>query len=158
MRVQQSRTDVLPFTWEIPAAIACTWLFLALLALPVGQGAAMWLHGDGFAWPQGELVESILALLRGDPSATKSAAGDGPSAVLVYALIALAEVLVAVIAGFALVVWWRSTGPGTQHGLATRHQVAGVLGLGQLRRRRRVIRPDLHHPRHPGGKEREDVR
>jgi hypothetical protein len=140
MRVQQSRTDVLPLTWEIPAAIACTWLFLALLALPAGQGIAAWLHGDGFAWPHGHVVETVEGLLRGDPA---SSAGAVPG-VLVYAMIAVAELLLAVVAGWVMVLWWRTAGPGTQYGLATRHQITGVLGLSNLRRRRRVIRPDLH--------------
>ena len=51
MRVQQSRTYVLPLTWEIPATIAASWLFLSLLMLPLGEAAATWLTGQGFTWP-----------------------------------------------------------------------------------------------------------
>ena len=61
MRVQQSRTHVLPLTWEIPATIAASWLFLSLMVLPVGQGAASWLEGEGFSWPEGRVVETTLA-------------------------------------------------------------------------------------------------
>jgi len=34
------------------------------------------------------------------------------------------------LACLALVIWWRVYGPGAQHGLASRHQVADVLGRG----------------------------
>ena len=47
MRVQQSRTHVLPLTWEIPATIAASWLFLSLMVLPVGEATAAWLTGRG---------------------------------------------------------------------------------------------------------------
>lgn len=68
MRVQQSRTDVVPTTWEVPVAIASCWVLLALLALPAGQGAACWVTGHGFAWPDEHIPESILGLLTGQTS------------------------------------------------------------------------------------------
>jgi hypothetical protein len=134
MRVQQSRTHVLPLTWEIPATIATSWLFLSLMVLPVGQGVASWLEGEGFSWPEGRVVETTLQLLRGRPD------GDLAPA---YGLIALLEVGVGAVAVLALGLWWRTYGPGTQHGLANRHEIAAALGRGNLRRRGRVIRPDL---------------
>jgi hypothetical protein len=134
MRVQQSRTHVLPLTWEIPATIAASWTFLSLMVLPVGQGAASWLEGEGFSWPEGRVVETTLQLLRGH--------SDGDLA-LVYGVIALLEVGVGAVAVLALGLWWRTYGPGTQHGLADRREVAAALGRGNLRRRRPVIRPDL---------------
>ena len=134
MRVQQSRTHVLPLTWEIPATIATSWLFLSLMVLPVGQGAASWLEGEGFSWPAGRVVEATLQLLRGQPE------GDLP---LVYGMVALLEVGVGAAAVVALSVWWRTYGPGTQHGFAHRHEVAEALGPGNLWRRGPVIRPDL---------------
>jgi len=135
MRVQQSRTEVLPLTWEIPATIAASWLFLALSALPVAHAASSWIRGEGFAWPDHRVVETTLDVLRGRP--------DG-NAVVVYALVAFLEVGVAVLGVLALALWWRAYGPGAQHGLATRHQVAMVLGPRNLRRRSPVIRPDLN--------------
>ena len=134
MRVQQSRTQVLPLTWEIPATIAASWLFLSLLGLPVGEAAAAWLTGRGFAWPESGLMEATVAVLRGDPAGEPA---------LVYALIALLEVGVALIGLLASGLWWRSYGPGAQHGLATRSDVAVALGSTNLRRRKSVIRPDL---------------
>ena len=134
MRVQQSRTHVLPLTWEIPATIATSWLFLSLMVLPVGQGAASWLEGEGFSWPQGRVVETTLQLLRGQ--------SDGDHALL-YGMVALLEVGVGAVAVLVLGLWWRTYGPGTQHGLANRHEVTVALGPGNLWRRRPVIRPDL---------------
>ena len=134
MRVQQSRTHVLPLTWEIPATIAAGWIFLSLMVLPVGRGVASWLEGEGFSWPESRVVETTLQLLGGQ--------SDGDLA-LVYGMIALLEVGVGAVAVLALGLWWRTYGPGTQHGLADRHEVAVALGPGNLRRRRPVIRPDL---------------
>jgi hypothetical protein len=134
MRVQQSRTDVLPLTWEIPAAIAASWLLLALLALPTGQAAAAWVLGKGFAWPSSRLVEVTLEVARGRPEVDP---------LLVYALIAVLEVVVAAAAALGLSLWWRNYGPGTQYGLASRHQIAAALGPGNLRGRMQIIRPDL---------------
>ena len=65
MRVQRSRTDVLPLTWEIPTALVGCWCLLAMLALPAGQGLACALTGQGFVWPHGGLVESVLGLAGG---------------------------------------------------------------------------------------------
>ena len=135
MRVQQSRTHVLPLTWEMPAAIAAGWLFLSLLVLPVGEATAAWLTGQGFTWPESGLMAATIAVLQREP------AGEP---VLVYALIGFLELGVALIGLFALSLWWRSYGPGAQHGLATRGDVAVALGSTNLRRRRSVIRPDLY--------------
>ena len=135
MRVQQSRTQLLPLTWEIPATIAASWLFLSLLVLPLGEATAAWLTGRGFAWPESGLMEAMFAVLQGQPAGELA---------LVYSLIALLEVGVALIGLLALSLWWRSYGPGAQHGLATRGDVAVALGSANLRRRRSMIRPDLY--------------
>ncbi len=141
MRVQQSRTEVLPLTWEIPATIAACWLFLGLASLPAGQGAASWVSGRGFAWPDGQVVDSVLGILAGRPSV---GIPHPPTTGLVYAAIVLAELLLGILASLALALWWRGYGPGAQHGLASRRQVAAVLGPANLGRRSAVIRPDLN--------------
>lgn len=145
MRVQQSRTDVLPTTWEVPAAIASCWLLLAMLALPVGQGAALWASGYGFAWPDGKVAESILGLLTGHTSVglPHPAGGSSPPVSVVYTAISMVELLLCGGMAWLLAWWWRAFGPGAQHGLASRRQVAVVLGSGNLRKRWTVIRPDL---------------
>jgi hypothetical protein len=134
MRVQQSRTDVLPLTWEIPASIAASWLFLALLALPAGQAAAAWVVGDGPAWPSHRLVEATLDVARGHPDTNP---------LVTYSILAVLEMAVALAAILALWWWWRMHGPGAQYGLATSHDVAAALGPNNLDRRLPIIRPDL---------------
>ena len=141
MRVQHQRTDVLPLTWEIPVTIALGWLVLAVLALPVGQSLAYAISGRTPAWPTGELASSVAGLVAGRP-------GDGlserpPGDALVYAAIVAAEVAVMAIALWVTTWWWRTTGPGAQFGLASKHETRKVLGKRSLNRRRMTIRPDL---------------
>ena len=140
MRVQQSRHDVLPLTWEIPAAISACWLVLAALEVPAALAAASWVSGRGFAWPDRPLPEVLAAVLHGEAGVGKSPQALG------YLLVVTGQVLVAAIAVAALMVWARMCGPGAQLGLAGRREVAAVLGTGNLRRRRSVIRPDLQPP------------
>lgn len=145
MRVQNQRTDELPLTWELPAGLALTWILGAVLSLPVGQGIAYLLVGQCFVWPGQELAASFVGLLSGRPGQGLPATitGPAPSPALVYACAALMELAVGFVAAWGLAWWWRSVGPGAQHGLASRYEVEAVLGRRALRRRRRTIRPDL---------------
>lgn len=156
MRVQQSRTDVLPLTWEIPTAIVAGWALLAALALPAAQGAATWLTGDSFAWPNGHLLESLWGLLHGETgrglTAIESAAL--PPAAWIYTAVMVAELLISAVAIWALTAWSRILGPRAQHGMARRHQLRAVLGVGHLRRRRTIIRPDLYGVPHDSAADR----
>lgn len=145
MRVQHQRTDVLPLTWEIPVTIGLGWLVLAVLALPGGQGLAYAVTGRDLVWPSGELAASLAGLLSGQPGVGVS--GGPPDDAVVYAVIGVAEVVVAAVAAWVSVWWWRTTGPGAQYGLASRHEIRAVLGEGPLLRRRGTIRPDLRPTR-----------
>lgn len=153
MRIQNRRTDVLPLTWELPAGVTLTWVLAAVLALPVGQGLAYQLHGRFFAWPGPALGQSVLGLLSGEPGRglPGELARDIPPVPLVYAGVAVAELVVAAVAMWALAWWWRTAGPAAQFGLARRQEVEKVLGRRALRRRRATLRPDLHagSPRRP---------
>ena len=150
-RVQHQRSDVLPLTWEPPAAIAMAWVVGAAAVLPLGQGLAFVFTGRPFTWPTGRLPESVLGLLQGrtgvglPPSATPV-----PSTIYVVACLAVLEVLLALAIGWLASQWWCALGPGAQKGLALRHEVRDVLGPGHLRKRRRIIRPDLHARRSAG--------
>ena len=66
-----------------------------------------------------------------------------PPTVLVYAAAVVVELGLASAAVIGLSWWWRTVGPLAQFGMATRQEVAAVLGRRQLMRRRRTIRPDL---------------
>ena len=145
MRVQARRTDAFPTTWEIPVGIAVTWLLGAFLAFPLGQGIALVVVGQGFAWPGPELGTSIVGLLNGEPGRglSRELHTALPPASLVYVAVLLVELGLAGVAILGLSWWWRTVGPYAQFGMAARQEVAAVLGSGQLMRRRRIIRPDL---------------
>jgi type IV secretion system protein VirD4 len=136
----------MPLTWEVPAALALSWMLLAVMAMPVGQALASLLSGHGFAWPDHDLLGGTWLLLRGRPGEGLTHAEQlaMPGDAAVYSVIAVAELLVAGCAFFALRMWWRHGGPGTQWGLASRHDIEPVLGRRNLRRRRHLIRPDLY--------------
>lgn len=149
MRVQRSRTDALPLTWEIPVAAAASWVLVAILALPLGQGLAFVAVGEPFAWPRGRLVESLIGLFAGVPGEGLSAArGDAlPPTAVVYLVVLLLELVLGVVTVWGLAVWWGTIGPGAQFGIARKGDVDRVLGAGNLRRRRLTIRPDLFSSR-----------
>lgn len=145
VRVQSRRTDAFPATWEIPVGIALIWLLGGFLALPAGQGVAFALIGDGFVWPDADLGDSLLGLLAGDPGRGLPPAFGRtvPPTVVVYACVLAVEIALAACALIGLFWWWGTVGPYAQFGMASRHEVAAVLGRGPLMRRRRTIRPDL---------------
>ena len=149
MRVQRPRSDVLPLTWEIPAAVVAAWSLLALLLLPAAQGLAAALSGHNFGWPRGALIDSILGLVAGQPGRglPPGQVAELPPMATVYTVIALAEVALTAVSVYGLTWWWRTVGPGAQHGLATTAEVRRILGPANLRQRRFTIRPDLHRPR-----------
>jgi hypothetical protein len=140
MRVQHSRTDVLPLTWEIPTTIGLVWVVLAVAGLPAGQALAYGLSGLGARWPE-HLPEALGGLLAGRPGI--GVPGGTPALVVVYGAIVLVELIVTGLGVWATSWWWRSTGPGAQYGLASPHEVRAVLGERELNRRRGTIRPDL---------------
>ena len=125
--------------------LVSTWALLGLLAIPTGQSTSGLLFGDGFIWPRGALVESLLGLLGGVPGRglTPVQASTLPSRPAVYLTIAVVEVVLGAVAVWGLAYWWRSIGPGAQFGLASRHDVERVLGRADLCRRGLTIRPDL---------------
>jgi type IV secretion system protein VirD4 len=145
MRRPGWRTDVAPIGWELPAAGGLCWLAVAALLLPTGQGAASWLFGGGFVWPHGSLLHSIGGLLGGHPGRGVAVASitDLPPSALIYLLIAVLELAAVAAAVWLGVLWWRLLGPGALQGMASRSEVERVLGVSNLRRRRKVIRPDL---------------
>ena len=133
--------------WEIPVAGGASWLVLALMIFPAGQGVAGWLFAGGFVWPRGStsLVRSVAGLMAGHPGqglAGKDVAhvASTPS---IYVLIVIGELLLIAVTGWLVMVWWRCLGPGALRGMADRAEVERVLGVSNLRTKRSVIRPDL---------------
>ena len=153
MSAGRPRPDVGPASWEVPAAVVVVWLAVGALLLPAARAAAALLTGGGWVWPTGSsaLVTSVGGLLTGDLAAgldhTQSAALPGTGAV--YGAIAGAFVLFLASSGAAAWAARRFLDGGA--GMATRDQVAEVLGVARLRQVAPIIRPDL-----PGGRRRRD--
>jgi len=127
MRVQRSRVDVLPLTWEVPTAIALVGAVAAAAGVPVGLGIAA--LGRGEAWSLPGLRET-WAMLPGLDTLDLVAIG-------------FVELGVGVVLALAMAWWWMSAGPGATYGVAHRYEVARVLGRGNLRKVAKTIRPDL---------------
>jgi hypothetical protein len=72
-----------------------------------------------------------------------TSAGDLASSAWIYTLITLVELVALAVTVWLGVLWWRQMGPGALQGMATRGEVERVLGVSNLRKRRKVIRPDL---------------
>ncbi len=143
---RRSRADVPPVTWELPAAAGASWLALAALLLPAGRGVAGYLGGNGFAWPHGspQLIASIGGLLTGHVH--RGLAWQQPLAtpLTIYSIIAAGEILLVALTAWFVALWWRNLGQGARAGIASRTETEAVLGRPNLRRRRALIRPDLH--------------
>lgn len=127
MRVQRSRIDVLPLTWEVPTAIGLVGILAGLAGVPVGVALAGVARGGEWAAPEFSVTW----------------VGPTPHDALSYACIGVIELVVALGTTLALVMWWKTAGPGATYGAAHRHEVTRVLGVSNLRRRAHTIRPDL---------------
>lgn len=152
-RVGTGRVDVPPSTWEIPAAAALTWLLAAALLLPAGRGAAAWAFAGGWVWPAGTdaLLSSIGGLATGHHTAglDSTTTGAVPSPAQIYGAIAVGELLLIAATVVAVRMWWTTVGPGSVRGMATRAEAEAVLGVGQLRKVRSLLRPDLYRGSRP---------
>ena len=138
-------------TWEIPAAGMASWLLLAALLLPTGRGLASVLTGHGLVWPRGHaaILASVGGLLTGHIDRGLHPAGRVvlPPTAVVYLAIVFVEILLTGLTFWSFMLWWHSFGPGTRDGMASKAEVRSVLGVENLRRRRALIRPDLHPSR-----------
>jgi type IV secretion system protein VirD4 len=145
----RSHPDVGPASWEIPTATVLVWLTGAALVLPAGRAAAALLTGRGWPWPEGSthLAAAIGGLLTGDPAAGLDAAQVAalPSSAAVYAVTAALGALF--LAGSGGAAWAGHRWAGGRPGMASRGQVAEVLGRARLRRVAPVVRPDLRPTR-----------
>ncbi len=141
----RSHADVGPASWEIPAAVALTWLVAAALTLPAARALAAALTGAGWVWPASStaLVASVGGLFTGDATAglTGEQAAATPASGAVYtAVVATVAVLLAASGGAARV---GRRLLGAPPGMATRGQAEQVLGRTRLRSVAPVVRPDL---------------
>jgi len=143
--IGRRRPDPLPWGWEIPAAGGLAWLCLAAGALLVAQAAASWVSGHGWLWPDSaRLFPALGGLITGDVGAGIEAPDGLPSPVLVVVLVVVVQVALIAVTGWAGWWFWSSMGPGRRHGMASRAEAETILGVGRLRRVRKLVRPDLY--------------
>lgn len=138
--------DPSPLTWEPAAMLATLWLLFAALSLPAGQGLSFLLTGDGFRWPEGHVVESIAGLAQGHPGAGLHPRGvSTPPAPLVHACVAILWLALTCSLGLLALAMRHAVGAPSQSGLAGRREITAILGRAALRRRTRIVRPDIAH-------------
>jgi len=143
--IARRRPDPLPWGWEVPAGAGFAWLSLAAATLLVAQGAAGFLTGRGWLWPDSpRLFPALGGLLTGRVGVGVEAAAGVPSPSLVYALAGVLELLLLAASIWAVARFWTTVGTGRRHGMATRAEAKAILGAGRLRRVRGLIRPDLY--------------
>jgi hypothetical protein len=127
-------------------------LVLIMGAALVGLGAASVLFGGGWVWPPAgsSLNHTVGGMLTGHPGRglPPHLAARVPSPGVVYAVVAVAELLLlamGILVPRRLASYLR---PGdARAGMASRAEAAAALGVGQLRRARVIIRPDLYGTR-----------
>ena len=139
------RTNPYPYTWELPVTGILALLLFLLLGLQAGRSVANLIAGHGWAFVAREVLFSSLGgLLDGDAAAGLDGIADPASAGLMWACIAVLEVLV--LAACAWVGKWALDrwGPGRLQGMATTAQAEALLGRTRLRKHAQVIRPDLY--------------
>ncbi len=143
---RERRHNPYPYTWEIPLGIACAVLLVLVLGAHTGRALANLTAGAGITFPPAaDLFTSTVDLARGDATAglTQASASVATPGVL-YAWMAVTELVVLVCAVVVGVWVYRRWGPGRVRGMATKTQAEQLLGLSRLRKVRRVVRPDLY--------------
>jgi type IV secretion system protein VirD4 len=143
--IGRRRPDPTPWGWEVPTAGLLAWLSVAAATLLAAQGAAAWLTGHGWLWPDSShLFPAFGGLLTGHVGADVDALDGLPSAVLVVVVAVILELVLLGLSVWAARWFWTTAGPGRRLGMATRADAETALGAGRLRRVRKLIRPDLY--------------
>ncbi len=141
------RRDPTPMTqgWEIAVVGIGLSLILIVLAALAGIGVAAALFGGGWVWPHGTdtISHTLGGLLTGHlgcglaPVDADRLAGSAATWLCVV-VCELAVIVGGIAAGMAI------AGRMRNDGMATRRDAELVLGLGELRGARAIIRPDLY--------------
>lgn len=143
------RANPYPFTWEIPAAVAVTFLLVLSGVVHVARTVANVIAGAGWAWtPRTELFTAMPGLLAGDANAGLSVAhGDPASATLLWVVMSIGCILAVLVAGVGLRRALGRWGPHRMRGMASPREAERLLGVSRLRKHAPVMRPDLYRPR-----------
>lgn len=151
--VQRERVqDQYPWTWEIPLAVVCGVLFVAVAVCQAGRSLANWFAGAGWRWPSSDkLVTSIPGVLAGDAAAGLPGVRPAAEAQALWAWLTVVFLLTVGALIVAGVEAWRRWGSARMRGMATITEAHELLGRDRLWRVRHVVRPDLHpaHQRAP---------
>lgn len=141
---RERRHNPYPWTWEIPAGVACAVVLVLAIGVHLGNGLAHLTSGQGWTWPaQSQLFASIPTILNSAPAT---------SPVGVHAWVMAVELLLVGGLSWATVAASQRWGPSRLKGVATRDQAEQVLGVTRLRKIAQIVRPDLYPARRtPGG-------
>lgn len=147
MRQHEHRRTPYPLTWEPPLAGVLVVTLAIALGIHVGRALALLAAGQGWHWPEpAALFRSLPAILAGDAAAGLTHPVSTPAGLGWW----IAATEVGILTGLTVLAGWllRRWGPHRLRGVATATECATLLGRGRLWRNRRIIRPDLHPPRH----------
>jgi len=117
-----------------------------VLGVQLGRGAAYLVCGAGWVFPdRSALFTGLPGILTGDPAAgLDRAPGTAPAGSVLWSSVAVAELAVVFAVAAVGRFCWTRWGPGLLPGVASRAEVALLLGTRRLRRSARVVRPDLY--------------
>ena len=148
MQQRSRRNNPYPFTWEIPLALAVGVLFLLLTGVQAGRSIANLLAGSGWVFvDRPQLFTSLGGIFAGHPGSGLPPLTRPASSGLMWASIAVVELVVVIGSVIALKWGLDRWGPGRLHGMATRAEAEALLGRTRLRKHAKVIRPDLYGPK-----------
>jgi hypothetical protein len=155
---RERRRDPYPWTWEPPAAAALGVLLVALVGIQLGRSLANLLAGAGWTWPDldagGGLSSplgtafwtSLSGVVTGDAAA--GLPGPTPTDVvgprLLWGSIAVTELALLAVVGWAVAYIYQRWGPGRMRGMATAEEAEKILGVTRLRNLAPIVRPDLY--------------
>ena len=141
---RERRHNPYPWTWEIPAGVACAVVLVLAIGVHIGNGLARLASGQGWTWPaQSQLFASIPTILNSAPT-------TDPVGVHVWVM--AVELLLIGGLGWVTFASWQRWGTSRLKGVATRDQAEHVLGVTRLRKVAPIVRPDLYPVRRtPGG-------
>lgn len=145
------RTTPYPFTWEIPIGIVLAVLLALVLGLQAGRSLANSVAGSGWVFvDRTALLTTLAPLLSGQADAGLPAVDYPATPGLLWACVAVVEILVVLVIGWAVKVGLDHWGPARLRGMASATEAEALLGRTRLRRHARVIRPDLYGPQRGG--------
>lgn len=144
----ERRHEPYPWTYEIPVAAAAVLALVGVPTIHLGRALANLFAGQGWTWPaSGLAITSLRGVITGDGGAGIVPALPNPAssgAVIAWVVTSLIVMLI----GVGVLLRWvlRKWGPGRMKGMASAAEAEAILGVGRLKKNRKIIRPDLFAP------------